>query len=40
VFRKAHKYYDINKTEKEICKEAGLEKILGVGNQRWIWMCE
>ena len=32
-----HKYYDVDKTETEICKEAGLEKILGVGNQKWIW---
>lgn len=32
-----HRYYDADKTETSICKEAGLEKILGVGNQRWVW---
>ena len=32
-----HKYYSEDKTESAICREAGLEKILGVGNQRWVW---
>lgn len=32
-----HPYYDSNKTEQEICRSAGMERIYGVGNQKWIW---
>ena len=32
-----HKYYAVDKTESQICAEAGLEKIHGVGHQKWIW---
>lgn len=32
-----NKFYSPNKTENQICSEAGWEKILGVGNQKWIW---
>ena len=32
-----HAYYDENKSESEICKDAGWKKIYGVGNQKWMW---
>lgn len=32
-----HKYYALEKTENQICGEAGWEKIHGVGNQKWVW---
>ena len=32
-----HEYYAVNKTETQICAEAGWEKISGVGNQKWVW---
>lgn len=32
-----HKFYSIDKTEVQICTEAGLEKIHGVGSQKWVW---
>lgn len=31
------KYYSPEKTENEICTEAGWLKIYGVGNQKWVW---
>ena len=31
-----HQYYLPGKTEKDICAEAGWERIMGVGNQRWV----
>jgi hypothetical protein len=31
-----HKYYSPNKTENEICAEAGWLKIKGVGSQKWV----
>lgn len=30
-------YYASNKTENQICEEAGWERIHGVGNQKWVW---
>jgi len=32
-----HKYYQPEKTEAQICADAGWEKIYGVGNQKWVW---
>lgn len=31
-----HKWYSPDRTEREICEAAGLKKILGVGNQKWV----
>lgn len=31
------KFYSPEKTENQICTEAGWEKIHGVGNQKWVW---
>lgn len=31
------KFYSPEKTENQICAEAGWEKIHGVGNQKWVW---
>lgn len=33
------KYYAKDKTEAQICAEAGWQKILGVGNQKWVMNC-
>lgn len=35
-----HSYFAQNKTEKQICEEAGWEKIHGVGSQKWVWMSQ
>lgn len=35
-----HKYYSADKTENQICAEAGWEKIYGVGNQKWVWVMK
>lgn len=35
-----HKYYSPDKTETQICAEAGWEKIYGVGNQKWVWKTQ
>lgn len=32
-----HQFYAPDKTENEICEEAGWKKIYGVGSQRWVW---
>lgn len=32
--------YAPNKTENQICAEAGWERIHGVGNQKWVWQRE
>lgn len=32
-----HKFYAPDKTERQICEEAELEKIHGVGSQKWVW---
>ena len=32
-----HGFYTPNKTESQICADAGWEKIHGVGSQKWIW---
>ena len=32
-----HAFYSPEKTEAEICQEAGYRRILGVGHQRWLW---
>lgn len=33
------RYYAPEKTEVEICHEAGWFRLYGVGHQRWIWRC-
>lgn len=32
-----HSYYSEDKSETQICSEAGWEKVYGVGSQKWIW---
>lgn len=32
-----HKYYSPEKSERQICSDAGWLQIHGVGNQRWVW---